>query len=500
MELPFEKTVCRYWKQKLYELHSQEQTQELRLPDGMPDVGRIISSWGQVILRSKEWRERGLGITGGVMVWVLYQPEDGGDLQRLESWIPFQARLDMPPGDHDGCIRVQSVLRSMDARITSTRKLMLRCGIGLLIQALVPTETEVYTLTELPPDIEVLRSSYPMMLTREAGETTFLVDEDLELPSAVSQAQRLVYFQLEPELLDQKVMGSKGVFRGVGNLHILYWNQEEKLCSYDFQIPFAQYIDLEGEYESEAQISNLFAVTSLELDLEDTGLLHLRCGMVSQYTVQDQSVFDLVEDAYSPCRDVQLTRESLTLPAVLDSRMQTVELSQTIPGQDEAPIDRWFLADLPRVSSHSDPRQIKLEGMFSALMENKEGVLNERTGNASSELAQPTDCTADTICFSWRKGGVGCRAEGSDWRVDTQVVLDLSCICNRAIEVVTGMEIGEERSPDPDRPSVIIRTKGEEERLWDLAKRCGSTVSAIERMNQLEGEPETDRLLLIPVI
>ena len=143
MELPFEKTVCRYWKQKLYQLHNQEQTQELRIPDGMPDVGRIISTWGQVVIRGKEWRERGLGISGGVMVWVLYQPEGEGELQRLETWVPFQARLDMPPSDQDGTIRVQSVLRGVDARTTSSRKLMLRCAIGLLVQALVPAEAEI---------------------------------------------------------------------------------------------------------------------------------------------------------------------------------------------------------------------------------------------------------------------------------------------------------------------------------------------------------------------
>ena len=51
MELPFEKTVCRYWKQKLYTLLKSEETQELKIPDSMPAVGRIISSWAQVILR-----------------------------------------------------------------------------------------------------------------------------------------------------------------------------------------------------------------------------------------------------------------------------------------------------------------------------------------------------------------------------------------------------------------------------------------------------------------
>ena len=68
------------------------------------------------------------------------------------------------------------------------------------------------------------------------------------------------------------------------------------------------------------------------------------------------------------------------------------------------------------------------------------------------------------------------------------------------MEVVTGIDAGETGTPDPERPSVIIRSKGSCESLWDLAKRCGSTVGAIKRLNRLEGEPDEDRLLLIPVI
>ena len=66
--------------------------------------------------------------------------------------------------------------------------------------------------------------------------------------------------------------------------------------------------------------------------------------------------------------------------------------------------------------------------------------------------------------------------------------------------MVTGIRAGELRDPDPERPSVIIRAKRREESLWDIAKVCGSTVSAIQRLNKLEREPEDNRLLLIPVI
>ena len=76
MELQFNKSVCNCLQKLVAQTQTQEQTQEIRLPDGMPDIGRVLGAWGQVLMRSKEWRGSGMGVSGGVMVWVLYMPED----------------------------------------------------------------------------------------------------------------------------------------------------------------------------------------------------------------------------------------------------------------------------------------------------------------------------------------------------------------------------------------------------------------------------------------
>ena len=75
MELEFEKEKVPYLGTPVREVQNVEATQELKLPDGLPDVGRILASWGQEILRGKEWRMDSILLTGGVMVWVLYVPE-----------------------------------------------------------------------------------------------------------------------------------------------------------------------------------------------------------------------------------------------------------------------------------------------------------------------------------------------------------------------------------------------------------------------------------------
>ena len=84
--------------------------------------------------------------------------------------------------------------------------------------------------------------------------------------------------------------------------------------------------------------------------------------------------------------------------------------------------------------------------------------------------------------------------------MDQAAQMRLGSVCTKPIAMLSGIRAGERRQPDPERPSVIIRARKSEETLWDIAKYCGSTVSAIQRLNRLESEPEENRLLLIPVV
>ena len=71
MEVKFPKTMMKCLKPALREVQNQEQTQEIRLSDEMPDIGRGVGAWAQPSTRGKEWRGDSVGCSGGCMVWVM---------------------------------------------------------------------------------------------------------------------------------------------------------------------------------------------------------------------------------------------------------------------------------------------------------------------------------------------------------------------------------------------------------------------------------------------
>ena len=140
MKVEFQKSAVDCLSPVLREVRTQEQTQEVRLTEGMPDVGRVLASWGQPVLRSKQWDTDRLSASAGLMVWVLYAPEDGSGVRCVESWVPFQLSWDLPERTADGQMRLRCLNRFVDARAVSGRKIMVRAGMSALAEALVPMD------------------------------------------------------------------------------------------------------------------------------------------------------------------------------------------------------------------------------------------------------------------------------------------------------------------------------------------------------------------------
>jgi len=495
LELQFKKSLCNCLDTVLQEVQNQEQTLEIKLPDGMPDIGRVLSAWGQPVLRSKEWRSGEIALSGGMLVWVLYAPEDGTQPRCIDSWIPFQMRMELPGDTTDGVIRISLIPRFVDARSVSARKIMVRAGIGTMVQALCPMEAEIFAPEQDAEGVELLRNTYPLRLPKEAGEKTFLLDEDLTLPPSAPEAEKLLYYRMQPKITDQKVLGNKLVFRGNGNLHVLYASEEGQLFSWDFELPFSQFAELRDSFSTDAQGDALLCPTSVELELDDEGHFRLKCGLVAQYVVDDLRMLELVEDGYSPGREMTIHSRELQLPAILETRRENMYGEQNIPAEAGIVTDVQFLPDFPRQRRTDNGIALEMPGSLQVLYYGEDGAL--QSANARWEGRQELRADADSQITAIPMGASAEITPGS-MNARLEVPMSLTATGSRGLPMVTGAELGEQRQPDPQRPSLILRRAGDTG-LWDMAKASGSTMDAIRKANGLEADPIPGQMLLIPV-
>ena len=496
MELQMKTTQVQCLTNLLWETETAEQNQELRLSDGMPDVGRVIGAWGQCVLRSKEWHKDHIFAGGGMLVWVLYESDGEERLQVLTSWIPFQLRWELPEDTREGEIRLSLLTRFVDARTVSPRKILVRAGLAAQAEALVSEVSDI----PVPPEqkeISMLVEKETMRLRKEAGEKSFQLDDVLKLPESVPLPEKLVYGILTPRLTDIRVLGDKLVFRGNGLLHVVYQSNGGQVHSWDFKIPFSQYTQLAATYGNDASGDIRFALTSMETDLTEDGKLQLKCALTSQYVISDKETVAYLKDAYHPQRELQLRTQKKAFPVLAEYMQKNITAEGNVPGDAEGIPDVLFHPDYPLVHHYQDSMELSLPGSFQVLYYGPDGKLNctvskwegKETAavNENSRLLLEPQMT--DVHAGMENGGIQLHAQMTltGWNSDQQ-----------ELSLVTELEPGQEKQPDASGPSLILLRCGKD-RLWDIAKRTGSTVEKIAAANNLEGECTPGQLLLIPL-
>lgn len=498
MELQFQKTEISCLRQLADQVLNQEQTVEVRLDDTMPEIGRVLGAWGQVVLRGKEWRSNNVQVTGGVMAWVLYVPEDGGPCRSVEAWLPFQWKADIPPLQRDGTVIANALLRSVDARSLSAKKLMVRANVSLHLQIMMPDQVQMYKSEEVPEDVQLRKQTLPVQIPTEAGEKPFVIDEVLPLPEGSEPMEKIMYMRLQPALMDRKVMADKVVFRGAGILHMLYLGTDGKLYTCDLEMPFAQYGELTGQYGEDAQTRIRLAVTSLEVTPNQEGKLQINAGLTGQYVIYDRPCLEIICDAYSTQRNAEPKFEQVQLPVILDMFSQTVPCQAQLQADAMQVVDTVILPEHPGKLRTDDGMCLEIAGQVQMLYYTKDGSLDVTSGSWSGQSVclAAQDCGLESAVTV--SGNAGSAVEGDTLATRADILLDTVCLAAQGLRTMGALELSDGETDGEEKPSLILRRAGQES-LWDMAKATGSTVAAIKAANDLTEEPTADCMLIIPV-
>ncbi|MBE6983124.1 MAG: DUF3794 domain-containing protein [Ruminococcaceae bacterium] len=489
MELQFEKISLSCLRCLADETIRREETGEVRLPENMPDAACVISAWGQILLRGKEWRGGGMTVSGGVMAHVLYADEMG-QMHCVDTWLPLQFKWEFPDPGRDGQICAWGALQGVDARVVNARKLMVRADVAICGKAWVKERLEIPQAGELPEDVQLLENTYPITLCREAGEQTFSLEEPLSPPDM----EELFRCEVMPRITEQRVMGDKLVYRGVCKVHLLGLTNG-KLHTFDEELPFSQFAELEEAYEQEAEGFLLPVVTALETERTEEGKHLLKCGLSCQYVICDREMLTLPEDAYSTDRELKPQTEKILIPAVLqmDNSNQTVTCAIDSDGLNV--LEATMQASPGWLDRGENTYLLPL--WSQVLYTDSEGKIRGESCRWEEQIPIPAGENVRPGIYA-EAGELRAVPVGGKTEVSGTLYLKEMTGTNWEKEVVSGIELGEKAEKDPNRPSLILRRMGEEG-LWEVAKSCGTTVTAIQNANNLTTEPTENTMLIIPI-
>lgn len=218
---------------------------------------------------------------------------------------------------------------------------------------------------------------------------------------------------------------------------------------------------------------------------------------MAQFLITDKELVELIEDAYTPGREVKLGVQNLEVPTLLESRRENLYGEQSIPCDANGAADVLFLPDFPIQRRTEGGIELEFPGTFQVLYYAEDGSLRSASAHWNGQKSLSADERSILTAIP-RAGEQQVMVGGGQITVKAELPVELVTTACQSIPMVTGAEVGQSIPPDPARPSLILRRAGTG-RLWDIAKSNGTTMEAIRRANNLQEEPDPKQILLIPV-
>ena len=507
MELEFDRDVIQGWQVLADAAVCQEETLETIVPDACPDILRIVAVYGQATLTSRQAREGAAEAAGTVRAVVLYQPEEGGGLRRLEAAMPFSAQLEVPGLTGRGAVHACVRLRGAEARALNPRKVLLRADLAVDMTAFQPWE-QVCCQGVLEPEehgVQEKLAQGESYLLSAVQEKPFIFSDQVRLSAPAGERVQLLSCRALPLCGESKLIGTKLIFKGTLELQLLLQEAGGGLTACRESMPFSQVMEVPGVGEGgDCRMAVELTQLSWEEAGEDGRALELTADLLAQAQVWSRRPVSLLQDLYSTGFQTQVEREEVSLWQLLElsSRAQNVrELFET-GALPRSVVDSWV--SLGEVRRSREGEQLVLEGEVRAAVLYLDEEEAPQVFQKDLTVACRLDAPAGALCRCRMIAPGEVFAAPAAGGVEVRFAVDFQCLVleEKKLTAVCAASLGEPRSRgEGSQPSVVLRLAEPGEGLWELAKCYGTTTQKILQANQLEeGALPAGRMLLIPSV
>ena len=482
----------------------QEETQEAIVPDACPDILRIVEVCAQAFPTRGETGDGQATVVGMIQANVIYLPEKGELLQTMPLRLPFSVRGEIQGMGPDAILEMSARITRADARVLNPRKILLRCDLLVEVGALHRREYTVSSAVAHPERGHICQRQERLEYERisAAPRRIFPISEEIRLSG--EQAPVLLGARASAVCAESKVIGNKLIFKGKTEVELLLQMPDGEMERRVESFPFSQILEAKGAGENGSCYVRLsVSEFSCVQPLDDPFHLMVEGEVLAMGRVRETEELDVLVDLYSTTHvtqpdweEVRLWSPSqrMILPMALRDLLETGDVVRSV-------CDSRFLPGHMLWSREQDTVVVTTQGRVCVLYldEERQPRLMEKDVELTARLNCPVGTELlDASVFPGELYLAPC-AGG----IEVRLSAELSALTARPqfVSVVSRAGLGESRSTEGVRPSVLLRLPERGETLWDIAKSCGTTQEEIMQANELAGEelPE-GKMLLIPSV
>lgn len=469
------------------------------VPDHKADVGRVITSEGVIRIEEIQNVDSYLKVTGKLHFKILYVTDTAQPgIASMEGALPFREMVYVEEGaEQEYQIRVNRL--HLNVGIIHSRKLEIKAISEFALHRETAKEEEIATGIEHVGRGYEKTWSTDILEFCENKRDVYRIKEEIKLPGTKENIETMLWQEISLRSLDTKMTNGNLQLRGELMVFCIYQSQEEKIQWLEQTVPFEGTISCDGVEDGYYHLYRTLQDTNIEVRMDEDG--ELRClgieavlemriliykeekrrlledvySLDEKWNVKMRRVFleELVMQNHSKCK----VSEQLKVPEVGN------EILQICHSSGEIQVEKMEVLE----------GGIQIEGIlhvkFLYVRENDQVPFNVWSGMIPFTYLIECENSTPDLCYdiTYNIEQLAIELVGNG-EVEVKAHLAFKSFVRRPVNLEMVEQVVCEPLDETERynqPGIIGYVVKDEDNLWDLAKKYGSTEERIMEINGL---------------
>ncbi len=480
---------------------------EISLPDYCSDIKKILKCIVEPGITSVSVSGENVSVSGMVDIRLIYVGEkDKIDCCEVQKDLSVTARIKELPADSTVCAKAKT--NYVNCRATSQRRISAEVNIGVTFMPYACQAKEILTSCEGGSlQLKKQDADYENLICLR--EKVFDMGETVQVPSDKGCIGKILRTSAYAVLDSQKAVSDKLLIKGQLYTQVLYCtdSDEGKVSKLSHSMPISQIIDLPGIDENSIcniQLSVRCLSVQRKNDSSDNCFAEIGAKVAAKVKCTSKAKVQTVEDCYSTTHEIKAdyTAEEFLCPVYSVNQQKTVKQTLEFSSADIANVtDIWCSDVSSSMSGKGDTAKGECSLTLCMLYLDSKGIPQYGEKNVDfpfdlklKESFESLKC--DMLCQVRNIDSSLMSKDKVEVKIENGIMADIYSRQSR--RTLKNIEILSEKDKD-DIAALTLYFPLKGEKLWDIARRYGTTAESIKRENALESDTvESEDMLLIP--
>lgn len=474
---------------------------DMIVPDAKPDILNTINTKGNISIYKKEIKEGKIKIDGNILTYIMYIADNSNEgeeigeeikpknVRGLSTNLDFSEAINISELEEGMNVDIKPIVKNIECRIINGRKIGIKATVEIKMKIYSKETIEIITGIE-DQNTQVLRKNIKINSLVGEGSTKASIKENISITNANNLAEIL---SAQANLVDKdvKISYNKILAKSEVETKIVYLTEEGKICTEQNKIPLVGFIDMPNiKEENICETTYIVKNLLIKPNSVEEHSVYIEMEVEILCIAYEEKEITTIQDMYCPGKKMKFDKKMINTISDKKCQKNSSSIKENLNVQELGTGSIVDIEVLPIINKENKLNgKIMLEGELEINLiftDNSSVGINTKKVNIPfeqmiEEIDTTDNCKNDiTIEISARE------FVNQSGIINANLDLDFETNTYRNLEIPVISNITIDNDDDLEDYSVIIYVVKSGDTLWKIAKRFGSTVDDIVRVNGME--------------